>query len=115
MIFRATQKMASKLRIACCAITDGYPTMVEWYCNVVVLRRRQFFLFTHAPSLFSLWTPAAGLHRDGFRAVFRRGAIGTLSDYGFSKGDASWIIDEGPDVFAKVVVCRVIGSLVGYE
>ena len=114
MIFRATQKMASKLRIACSAITDGYPTMVEWYCNVVVLRRRQFFLFTHAPSLFSLWTPAAGLHRDGFGAMFRRGAIDTLNDYGFSNGDAARIIDDGPDVFAKAVDRRVIGSMVDY-
>ena len=114
MIFRATQKMASKLRIACSPITDGYPTMVEWYCNVVVLRRRQFFLFIHAPSLFSLWTPAAGLHRDGFGAMFRRGAIDTLNDYGFSNGDAARIIDDGPDVFAKAVDRRVIGSMVDY-
>jgi hypothetical protein len=88
--------------------------MVEWYCNVVVLRRRQFFLFTHAPSLFSLWMPVARSNRDGFGAIFRRGAIDTLNGYGFSKGDAARIIDDSPDVFAKAVDRHVIGSMVDY-
>src|SRR5439155_25441553 len=51
MIFRATQKVSSKLRIACTAIVDSHPSMVEWYCNLITVRRRQFFLFTHASSL----------------------------------------------------------------
>src|SRR5262249_11892020 len=78
---------------ACSAITDSYPSMVEWYCNVIAVRRRQFFLFTHAPSLFSLWTPAAGLNCDEFGAMFRRRAIDTLNGYGFSIGDAARTID----------------------
>ena len=106
--------MASKLRIACSAITDGYPAILEWYCNVVVMRRRQLFLFTHAPSLFSLWTQAAGVNLDGFGATFRRGAIEALNSYGFSNGDAARIIDDGPDVFAKAVDRRVVGSMVDY-
>ena len=114
MIFRATRKAASKLRIACSAITGGDPTMVEWYCNVVVIRRRPFFLFTHAPSLFSFWTPAAGANRDGFGAMFRRGATDTLNGYGFSNSDVTRIVDDGPDVFAKAVDRRVIGSMVDY-
>ncbi len=114
MIFRATQKAASKLRVTCSAITDSYPSMVEWYCNVIAVRRRQFLLFTHAPSLFSLWTPAAGLNCDEFGAMFRRRAIDTLNGYGFSSGDAARIIDDGPDVFAKAVDRRVIGSMVDY-
>jgi len=55
MIFRATQKVSSKLRIARTVITHGDLSMVEWYCNLIIVRRRQFFLFTHAPSLFSFW------------------------------------------------------------
>ena len=114
MIFRATQKMASKLRIARSAVTDAYSPMAEWYCNVAVTGRRQFFRFTHALSLFSLWTPAAGWNRNGFGEVFRRGAIDTLNRYGFSTGDAARMIDDGPDVFAKAVDRHVIGSMVDY-
>src|SRR2546422_6038754 len=68
MIFRATQKVSSKLRIACTAIVDSHPSMVEWYCNLITVRRRQFFLFTHASSLFSFWAPAAGSTLDDFRS-----------------------------------------------
>ncbi len=39
MIFRATQKVSSKLRIACTAIVDSHPSMVEWYCNLITVRR----------------------------------------------------------------------------
>ena len=114
MVFRATGKMASRLRIVCSAVNDDSPAMVEWYCNVVVIRRREFFLFTHAPSLFSLWTPAARASRDGFGERFRRGVVDTLKGYGFSTGDAAQILDDGPDVFAKAVDRRVIGSMVDY-
>jgi hypothetical protein len=95
VIFRATQKVSSKLRIACTAITDGDLSMVEWYCNLITVRRRQFFLFTHAPSLFSFWAPAAGSTRDHFGQMFRRCATETLRDYGFSR-EMNDIANESP-------------------
>lgn len=114
MIFRATQKVSTKLRITCTAITDGNLSMVEWYCNLITVRRRQFFLFTHAPSLFSFWAAAAGSTRNDFGRMFRRCATDTLRDYGFSSGDTAKVIDDGPDVFAKAADRGVIGSMVDY-
>jgi hypothetical protein len=114
MIFRATQKVSSKLRIVCTAITDSRPSMVEWYCNLLTVRRRQFFLFTHAPSLFSFWVPAVGSSRSGFGQVFRRHATDTLRDYGFSAADIAKVIDDGPDALAKATDRGVIGSMVDY-
>ena len=114
MIFRTTQKVSSKLRVTCTDITDGRPSMVEWYCNLITVRRRQFFLFTHAPSLFSFWTPAAGSTRDHFGQMFRRRGTETLREYGFSPADAAAVIDGGPDVFARATDRGVIGSMVDF-
>jgi len=114
MIFRATQKVSSKLRIACTVITHGDLSMVEWYCNLIIVRRRQFFLFTHAPSLFSFWAPAAGSTRDDFGSMFRRCAADTLRDYGFSSADIAKVIDDGPDTVAKPADRGVTGSMVDY-
>src|SRR5436190_24346950 len=110
MIFRATQKVSSKLRIACTAIVDSHPSMVEWYCNLITVRRRQFFLFTHAPSLFSFWAAAAGSTREHFGQMFRRCATDALRDYGFASSDTAKIIDDGPDVFGKAADRGVVGS-----
>src|SRR5437870_3298425 len=101
MIFRATQKVSSKLRIACTAIVDSRPSMVEWYCNLITAGRRQFFLFTHASSLFSFWVPATGSTLNDFGQVFRQHATDTLRDYGFTNADTARVIDDGPDAFAK--------------
>src|SRR5438034_7840700 len=109
MIFRATQKVSSKLRIACTAIVDSHPSMVEWYGNLITVRRRQFFLFTHAPSLSSFWVPVAGSTRQHFGQMFRRQAIDALKNYGFSPRDTARVIDGGPDVFARPADRGVIG------
>jgi hypothetical protein len=114
VIFRATQKVSSKLQISCTAITESDLSMVEWYCNLISVRRRLFFLFTHALSLFSFWAPAAGTTRDEFGQMFRLCATDTLRDYGFSSGDTAKVIDSGPDVFAKAADRGVIGSMVDY-
>ncbi|MGH9201054.1 MAG: DUF6933 domain-containing protein, partial [Vicinamibacterales bacterium] len=114
MIFRPTQKLSSKLRIVCITITDSHPSMVEWYCNLIAIRRRNFFLFTHAPSLFSFWTPAAGATRNDFGRMFRQQATDTLRDYGFSASDTAKVIDDGPDVFAKATDRGVVGSMVDF-
>jgi len=114
MIFRATQKLSSRLRIGYTAITESHPSMVEWYCNLITVRRRKFFLFTHAPSLFSFWVPAAGTTRDDFGRMFRRHATDTLRDYGFSDTEAAMVIDDGPDAFAQATDRSVMGSMVDY-
>jgi hypothetical protein len=114
MIFRATQKVVSKLRIAYPALADGYPWMMEWYCNIVSLRRRQHFLFTHAPSLFSFWSLTTGVTGKDFGTVFRRRAFETLHDYGFSPNDMAKIIDDGPDAFTRATDRRIVGSMVDF-
>lgn len=114
MIFRVTKRVSSKLRVAYTAIADSHPSMVEWYCNLITVRRRQFFLFTHASSLFSFWAPATGSIRDSFGQVFRQHAIHTLRGYGFSTADAAKLIDDGPDAFAKAEDRGVTGSMVDY-
>ena len=114
MIFRTTQRVSSKLGVACIDMSDRRPSMVEWYCNLITVRRRQFFLFTHAPSLFSFWTPAAGSTRDAFGAMFRRRATETLRQYEFSETDAANVLDDGPDVFARATDRSVIGSMVDF-
>ncbi len=114
MVFRATQKLSSKLRVAYATIAESHSPMVEWYCNLITVRRRQFFLFTHAPSLFSFWVPAAGTTRDDFGRVFRRHAADTLRDYGFSNVEAATVVDDGPDAFARVTDRSIMGSMVDY-
>ena len=114
MIFRTTQKLSSKLRVVRAVMTDGAPAMVEWYCNLITVRRRQFFLFTHAPSLFSFWVPVAGSTRQHFGQMFRRQVIDALKDYGFSTRDTARVIDGGPDVFAKPADRGVIGSMIDF-
>jgi hypothetical protein len=113
VIFRATQRVSSKLGVAYTDISDS-PSMVEWYCNLITVRRRQFFLFTHAASLFSFWTPAAGSTRKEFGVMFRRRATETLRQYEFSKTDTANILDDGPDVFARPTDRRIIGSMVDF-
>ncbi len=95
-------------------MSDNRPSMVEWYCNLMTVRRRQFFLFTHAPSLFSFWTPAAGSIRDDFGVRFRRRATETMRQYEFSETDTANVIDDGPDVFARATDRGVIGSMVDF-
>jgi hypothetical protein len=114
MIFRATMKVSSKLRITYTAVADSHPSMLEWYCNLITVRRRQFFLFTHGSSLFSFWAPVAGATRDSFGQVFRQHAIDTLRDYGFSSADTAKVMDDGPDTFAKPADRGVTGSMVDY-
>jgi hypothetical protein len=115
VIFRTTQKVASKLRVVPTVIAGNAPTMVEWYCNLTTVQRRQFFLFTHAPSLFSFWVPVAGSPRQHFAQTFRRYAADTLKDYGFSARDTARVIDRGPDVFAKPADRGVLGSMVDFS
>ncbi len=88
--------------------------MMEWYCNMVIVQRRQFFLFTHAASLFSHWGPAAGWNRTDFSPRFRRHATETLKDYGFSEGDIVRIVDDEPDIFATSADRGIVGSMVDY-
>ena len=114
MIFRTTQKLSSKLHVVRAVMTDTTPTMVEWYGNLITVRRRQFFLFTPAPSLFSFWVPVAGSTGQHFGRMFRRQAIDALKDYGFSPRDTARVIDGGPDVFAKAADRRVIGSMIDF-
>ena len=114
MIFRVTQRVSSKLGIACSDVSDSRPAMMEWYCNLITVRRRQFFLFTHAPSLFSFWTPAAGSTRGDFGVMFRQRARDTLRQYEFSGTDTAHVIDDGPDVFARATDRSVIGSMVDF-
>ena len=115
VIFRTTQKLSSKLRVLRAVMTDSAPAMVEWYGNLITVRRRQFFLFTHAPSLFSsFWVPVAGSTRQHFGQMFRRRAIDALKDYGFLPRDTARVIDDGPDVFAKPADRSVIGSMIDF-
>src|SRR5262245_57331606 len=88
--------------------------MVEWYGHVIIVRRRQFLLFTHGPSLFSFWTPAAGSTRSNFAPMFRRQAADVLRDYGFAARDSAKMIDDGPDVFTTAADRGVIGSMVDF-
>jgi hypothetical protein len=115
VIFRTTQRLSSKLRVVRTVMTDSAPTMVEWYCTLITVQRRQFFLFTHAPSLFSFWAPVAGSTRQHFGQMFRRHAADALKDYGFSTRDTAKVIDRGPDVFAKPADRGVLGSMVDFS
>ena len=54
MIFRAIIKKSEQLRIAYAPVADSRPSMLEWYCSLITVRRRHFFLFTHEASLFFL-------------------------------------------------------------
>ena len=115
MIFRLTRRVVATLRIARPpSIIGSDPGMTEWYCNLVTVRRRAFYLFTHAPSLFSFWTPAARTSGDEFGVMFRRCAVDTLHDYGFSSTATAKVIDDGPDMLARATDRSVLGSMVDY-
>jgi hypothetical protein len=114
VIFRATQKVASKLGVPLIDVSAGRPSMLEWYCNLILVRRRQFFLFTQARSLFSFWTPAAGSTRVDFGGMFRQRATEALRQYDFAESDITNLIEDGPDVFARATDRGVIGSMVDF-
>ncbi len=114
MIFRLTQKASTKLGARTSSVEAGYSSLREWYCNLVVAQRRQFFLFTQAATLFSFWLPAAGLKHAELGQAFRSQARDVLRDYGFLDDDIAKIVDDGPDVFAKAADRGVIGSMVDY-
>jgi hypothetical protein len=111
-----TQKAMTKLRLPAALIVtvvDSYP-MSEWYCNVVTVQRKPFFLLTQATTLFSFWLPAAGVKQANFSRKFRDWASETLADYGFSVSEVEVILKEDPDVFAKSLDRSVTGSMVDY-
>lgn len=114
MIFRLTHKVSTKLRIHCEAIGQSHASMLEWYCNLVIVQRRQFFLFTQATTLFSFWTPAAGWSRADFSSRSWRHATDTLKDYGFTDQDVAKIVDSEPDTFSTSLDRDVTGSMVDY-
>ena len=114
MIFRATRKVSSRLRIVCAPSVESRSRMMEWYCNLITVRRRPLFLFTHAPSLFSFWMPAIATRRENFGQVFRRHATDVLRDYGLSDADIAMLMDDGPDAFGKAIDRGVMGSMVDY-
>ena len=114
MIFRLTHKVSTKLRIHCEAVGQSHASMLEWYCNLVIVQRRQFFLFTQATTLFSFWTPAAGWSRADFSSRSWRHATDTLKDYGFTDQDVAKIVDSEPDTFSTSLDRGVTGSMVDY-
>jgi hypothetical protein len=114
MIFRLTQKAAKRLHVRCEEVPLGQVSMLEWYCNVVIVHRRHFFLFTQAKTLFSFWSPAAGCTQEDFGPMFRRQVSDTLRDYGFSRTDIAKIVDDGPDIFSMSADRGVVGSMVDY-
>jgi hypothetical protein len=114
MIFRLTQKASTKLGTETTSLASGHPSLLEWYCNLVVAQRRQFFLLTQSATLFSFWMPARGLKRTEFGETFRSEARMALRDYGIRDDDIARIIDDGPDVFGKAADRGVIGSMVDY-
>ena len=114
MIFRLTHKASKRLRIRCVEVTPVQASMLEWYCNLVIIQRRHFFLLTQATTLFSFWAPAAGCTRDNFGPMFRRAVTDTFRDYGFSDADIVRIVDDGPDIFSTSADRGVVGSMVDY-
>jgi hypothetical protein len=81
---------------------------------LVIVQRRQFFLFTQATTLFSFWALAAGWSSAEFSARFRRHATDTLREYGFSDRDMVRIVDGEPDIFSTSIDRGVVGSMVDY-
>jgi hypothetical protein len=114
MIFRLTHRASNKLRIHCEPIAQNPASLPEWYCSLVIVQRRQFFLFTQATTLFSLWVPAAGWSRAEFSPRFRRHTADALRDYGFADRDIVRILDDGPDFFSPSADRAVVGSMVDY-
>ncbi len=114
MTFRLTHRASKKLRIRCEQLEQSHASRLEWYCNLVTVQRRQFFLFTHAATLFSLGAPAAGWNRTDFSPRFRHHVMDTLRDYGFADGDIARIVDDEPDIFATSADRGVLGSMVDY-
>src|SRR5262245_30605846 len=114
MIFRLTLRASNKLRISCERVGQRPVSMLEWYGNLIIVQRRQYFLFTHARSLFSFWTPAAGCNRDNFGPMFRGWATAVLRDYGFSHADIAHIVDQGSDLFGPTADRVIVGSMVEF-
>src|SRR5260221_6203959 len=67
VVFRLTSKARSKLRLADSELASPGPEVAaaEWYCNVITLARRPFFLVAHSLSLFGVLVPARRPRRRG--------------------------------------------------
>ncbi len=117
MILRLTQKTALRLkqRRADLADIDVDDPMREWYVNVVVADRIPLLLFTHAASLFSFWTRAAGVTSGpALSARFRDEGRDVLAEYGFPDRHVDLLLGQPPDILALTVDKGVLGSMVDY-
>lgn len=117
MIFRCTTKVQKKLHLTPDRLKDvgPNPAMTEWYCNLVTIEHRQFYLFAHAISLFGCWVPVTSICKSSpFRAAFGEHLVLAMRAWGFSRDDAGRITDDGPDVFAKPRDRGIVGSIVDY-
>jgi hypothetical protein len=114
VLFRLTKKAAAKLRLEVVANESHHASMIEWYCNLVVVQRRHFFLFTQATTLFSFWIPAAGIKGAEFGRAFREGARDVLAGSGIHERDVEKMVDHVPDVYGKAADRGVIGSMVDF-
>ncbi len=96
-------------------VADGPPSLKEWYCNCLVLRRRPFFLVTHAQTLFSFWMPVAGhANQPAFSEAMRKHARQALAEVGVDESMAAKVLDSGPDLFARTSDRGVLGSMVDF-
>jgi hypothetical protein len=117
MVFRLTSKARSKLRLADSELASPGREVAapEWYCNVITLARRPFFLVAHSLSLFGVLVPAAGnTTPDSFGKAFRQATSELLRRYGIGDETARRVVDDGPDSFTNATDRHVIGSMLDF-
>lgn len=109
LVFRVTQKLATKLKIA---IPQTLPRadepLADWTANLFVADRRQYILIANTATLYAAIFPGSGIktpvafinaamaaiiaqmERDGFRAIVNERLIPVATEVVFSKtGDRS--------------------------
>lgn len=115
MIFRCTQKVRDALGLSKGELlnsTDHAEDLAEWYCNLLRIDRRKLLLFTQASTLYSFLVP--GIRQpdlENFGDLFRSHLARNLERQGFSADQAEFLLNSGPDHFAKAHDRSVLGSM----
>jgi hypothetical protein len=115
MIFRCTKKVQQRLRLTPSRLSPApeAPTLSDWYCNVVTLDDRPYFLLAHSLSLYAFYVPVAGnTTRGDFGRAFREQLTVVLALEGLLAEAGARLTDDGPDRFCPATDRRILGTMV---
>ena len=109
-----TQKLAKELNTKLCSPITENAGLGNWYANLLRIDRRKCVLFTHEPTLYSVFV--AGLKKPDFQHlddIFLRVLFKQLQEERFATDQIESVLNEydGKIKYAKTENKSVLGSM----